>query len=130
MRFIYIFTALLFASACSADIPMPIEPEAGGTHELEEFAPGTGVLAVPVVMACTTKSSEDYLKEEYNELPFLSADGIVFNTDRTDLPGKLQIFVSPDASTFTIEFAITDDVHCMLMNGEHVRPGNYQGLSI
>lgn len=84
-------------------------------------------LILPLQASCSeSEYVHNMLKNEYNEVPFAEADGIVYSQRLEEfIPGKMLIFLNPEKFSYTVavEF-IEDGMTCILVNGNNFSPSS------
>jgi hypothetical protein len=80
------------------------------------------VFEVPMLITCTDVPTQDLLKKQYGEVPFVAGDSVLQLADGTVLTGKMQIYVDLKGKrSYTIIVTI-NGLDCLVLSGENIKP--------
>lgn len=79
---------------------------------------------VPIMVSCSDTPAEDVLPRIFGEIPFLDAVGRFQLLDGSVVEGKMQIFVDPQNDRSYTIIVKVNDLNCMLLSGEQIKPSS------
>ena len=89
----------------------------------QELPPGT--LQLPSSMICGGYNPNigDLQEEKYGELPFLEGAGDVLGPNiLQSYKGQVRMFLNPENGDFTIYLDIRNELTCLIVTGEGMKP--------
>lgn len=109
MKWLTAFLCLLATAACA--------------EQITELPSGTIQLPTSLVCGGYNPDIGKLQEENYGELPFLEGPGQVLAPDFTQAyTGKVRMFLNPNNGDFTIYIDLRQELTCMLVTGEGMRP--------
>lgn len=131
MKWLATVLGLLAIQATASEYPT-YEPDFNAEHpfEVENEVPripnvpnpDTRSRVLPLFLQCSPVAPDAMLEERYGELGMLDGEGSVFISPGQVLKGSFRMFVNPTDKTYTVILQIGDDLHCMVISGEHLGP--------
>ena len=89
----------------------------------QELPPGTIQLPSSMICGGYNPNIGELQEETYGELPFLEGSGAVLGPEvLQSYQGQVRMFLNPDTGDFTIYLDIRNELTCMIVTGDGMKP--------
>jgi len=84
--------------------------------------PKVPVTTLPLMIQCTAAEIVERMVEEYDELPFIEGNGSWQIPNGQSLSGRVEMYANPDTGTFTFVIAMSEELKCVVISGNNLKP--------
>ena len=84
--------------------------------------PKVPVTQLPLMIQCTAAEIVERMVEDYDELPFIEGNGSWQIPSGQSLNGRIEMYVNPKTGTFTFVIAMSEELKCVVISGNELKP--------